>query len=229
MSEAEGEEQQQFLTASVETHRLVAPNTKNIYPDIRPYCDNAARGHTHGYINGSHCRGPSDRPYLLMTMPTNETIEATWEVLVQQDIHQVFTLDRLAERTWEKGDKRWEVVQRKPLIQGIYVVYHKNRETGYTVQRVVVSNWKDHQAPPPCIFRILAQTSMQPVAIHCKAGCGRTGTLVCAFELYRNPKLPLSSLISFMRQQRMWLVATQKQYDFLLHLKQLLEQMHTDR
>lgn len=216
--------QTKHLNASPDMDRLCKPNKRNLYPGIRPYRENVTIGEKHGYFNGSICHGPSGKKYILMSMPTSCTIDAIWEVMIREEIGHIYTLETLSENVWEKHEE-WKVLERKPGPPGLHIVIHQHKETGQQIKRYVVREWIDHKQPPKCIFKLLGSKHLKksiPVAIHCKAGCGRAGTLACAMELYFNPSLSVHELVDKMRKQRMYLVSTQNQLDFLLAFQKLL-------
>jgi protein-tyrosine phosphatase len=76
-----------------------------------------------------------------------------------------------------------------------YMVYNlseKEYDTSKLNDQVLDFGWPDHQAPPLKLLFALCKSidswlksdSKNVVAIHCKGGKGRTGTVICSYFLY---------------------------------------------
>jgi protein-tyrosine phosphatase len=92
------------------------------------------------------------------------------------------------------------------------VVNLSQRQYDYTKfqKRVIVAPWRDHFAPPvltmlrlcKSIDKWLGESDLNVVAVHCKAGKGRTGVILCSYMLYSGQFNKADEAMDYFLQQR---------------------------
>ncbi|MCB1111202.1 MAG: dual specificity protein phosphatase family protein [Chlamydiales bacterium] len=148
------------------------------------------------------------------------------KLLKQHNVKLVVALDQ-REKYWEEDNQEGPVVERE-----LYFENHRITQ--------LVCDWPDGGPPKKKALDLLLSKMEQyaktesPIAVHCFAGLGRTGTLIATFEAYNTIKSgcevvnPFRSVV-LMRLQRMSMVQTPEQYASIVkaakrHFKALKEQ-----
>jgi len=166
---------------------------------------------------------------MLTNIYENERIKCSeyWPSEDSLSVEDRWSINLIEESKNEKLDKIF--IRKFAIIDGI-----KN-ETKQVTQ-LHYTGWPDHGVPnTPEDFMLLAELSQQynksrgPIVTHCSAGIGRTGTYCVIqnimqkinYEQKNNPNTPVKinvvrSLLK-VREQRLGMVQTKDQYDFLYH------------
>jgi protein tyrosine phosphatase len=121
------------------------------------------------------------------------------------------------------------------------------KEVVHRVRHYYIFSWVDMSVVDPKketllmdliqdMTKILQATPTQPIVVHCSAGVGRTGTLICLYQLYQE-YLESKSLkkefhfsiydtILRLRHMRNYMVYTESQYDFIYYMTYKLDELN---
>ncbi|XP_048257511.1 receptor-type tyrosine-protein phosphatase kappa-like [Haliotis rufescens] len=193
------------------------------------------------YINANYIMGYDDIPMYIATQgPKPVSITDFWRMVWQEDVTQIVMLTRLMEMNKKKCERYWPDGN-KSQIYGACKVTNKNvtARSNYTVSTFLVQNsgnertvthyhftsWPDHGVPsaPALVnfWRLVKQGDMArgPMVVHCSAGVGRTGAFLALDylmdEAESNHRVNVFMCVSKMRQNRMNMVQTVRQYEFV--------------
>ncbi|XP_071083838.1 receptor-type tyrosine-protein phosphatase epsilon-like [Haliotis cracherodii] len=193
------------------------------------------------YINANYIMGYDDIPMYIATQgPKPGTVTDFWRMVWQEDVTQIVMLTRLMEMNKKKCEQYWPDGS-KSQIYGACKVTNKNvtARSNYTVSTFLVQNsgnerivthyhftsWPDHGVPsaPALVnfWRLVKQGDMArgPMVVHCSAGVGRTGAFIALDylmdEAESNHRVNVFMCVSKMRQNRMNMVQTVRQYEFV--------------
>uniref|UniRef100_UPI003AAC9320 tyrosine-protein phosphatase non-receptor type 13 n=1 Tax=Centroberyx gerrardi TaxID=166262 RepID=UPI003AAC9320 len=219
---------------------------KNRYRDILPYDKTrVALGENQDYINASYIHmqvGAEEFFYISCQGPLPSTVPAFWQMVWENKSDVIAMMTQEVERGRVKCHKYWPEKLGVPLDTGRYQLHLENHqsleyfhikvvrmvetETGEThfVRHLKFTHWPDHGVPH-CSEQLVrfirylrAVHHKGPVTVHCSAGIGRTGVLICTdiiLTLIEND-LPINvtDIVKEMRLQRYGMIQTKEQYLF---------------
>nr|XP_029496870.1 tyrosine-protein phosphatase non-receptor type 13-like isoform X2 [Oncorhynchus nerka] len=238
---------------------------KNLYRDILPY--DKARvlvGDNQDYINASYIRmevGSEELFYISCQGPLPSTVPDFWQMVWENRSDVIAMMTQDVERGRVKCHRYWPKKVSCPLDTGpfhlslenqqiqeyfhIKIIRMVEKESGKThfVHHLKFTRWPDHGVPQ-CSEQLVrfirylrAVHHKGPVTVHCSAGIGQTGVLICTDVIlslieYDLP-IKVSSIVREMRLQRCGMIQTKEQYLFCykvwLEVLQGILQLHGNR
>ncbi|XP_064617215.1 receptor-type tyrosine-protein phosphatase mu-like [Liolophura sinensis] len=197
------------------------------------------------YINACYIDGYNQpKKFIASQGPTDLIINDFMRMLWEQNVGKIVMVTNLIEATKMKckqywpgeGCSRFGVIEVTLLDEEIYANYAiRTLELSHTkvknktkiLKQFHFSAWPDHGAPSDATIlldfrdKVLEYNSTLPgpILVHCSAGIGRTGTFIALDYLINQAKeenvVNVPACVMILRQQRVNMVQTQEQYEFL--------------
>ncbi|XP_007936872.1 tyrosine-protein phosphatase non-receptor type 20 [Orycteropus afer afer] len=219
---------------------------KNRYRDILPYdSTRVPLGKSRDYINASYIKivnSGEEYFYIATQGPLPGTINDFWQMVLENQSNVIAMMTREIEDGTVKCHRYWPISLKKPLelkyflvflesyqilqdfIIRMFKVVEKTTGTVHFVKQLQFTNWPDHGTPASADdfikFVRLARKSHQtgPIIVHCSAGIGRTGVLLCVDVVFcaieRNFLFNIKNIVTQMREYRCGMIQTKEQYHF---------------
>ncbi|XP_059168915.1 receptor-type tyrosine-protein phosphatase epsilon-like [Physella acuta] len=199
------------------------------------------------YINASYVKGYRDNEVFIASQgPTSATVKDFVRMLWEHKIDKVVMLTKLVEDGVVKCEQYWpdgvtiEFDDIQLLLRGSRefadftirgIEIRKGEGPAHHFRRFHFTMWPDKGVPltPWALAdfeqRVSAEPTNKPVVVHCSAGVGRTGTFI-ALSIVMKQALDTGSMNLYetvvkLRQDRMLMVQTAEQYEFLHRVVQV--------
>ncbi|XP_077470416.1 tyrosine-protein phosphatase non-receptor type 13 [Stigmatopora argus] len=219
---------------------------KNRYRDILPYDDTRVTVAAEcDYINASYIRmqaGGAALSYISCQGPLPSTVATFWQMIWENKSDVIAMMTQEVERGRVKCHKYWPGNPKEPLDTGKYHIYLENQQCldyfhikvirmvetetadSHIVHHLKFTHWPDHGVPHDSeqlvrFIRYLRSVHHHgPVTVHCSAGIGRSGVLICTDIILslieRDLTIDVSNIVKEMRLQRHGMIQTKEQYLF---------------
>ncbi|XP_059168918.1 receptor-type tyrosine-protein phosphatase epsilon-like [Physella acuta] len=216
---------------------------KNIcaYDHSRVHLEININNNERDYINASYIEGYNSAEKCIASQgPTDVSINDFIRMLWEQKVVKVVMLTELVEegkvkcvRYWpEEGTTTFGDIKVKLAATHVFADYtirkleliKKNQPTHHFTQFHFTS-WPDKGVPltPWGLVdfeqRVALGSTSRPIVVHCSAGVGRTGTFIALRNVMREAedtgKINCFKTVAKLRQDRVLMVQTAKQYEFL--------------
>ncbi|XP_070381518.1 receptor-type tyrosine-protein phosphatase kappa-like isoform X10 [Dermacentor albipictus] len=213
------------------------------YDDTRVILHPLKNDPSSDYINANYINGyRKPKAYICTQGPVEKTVQDFWRMVWQEEICKFIMAANLVEdgkrkveRYWPETCSKYGDIMVTLVSEEVFVDYSirtfKVHKSGAASKRVVkqfhFTAWPDHGVPahPLSLVEMIelakahAPSSKAPLLLHCSAGVGRTGTIVlmeAALDMVRAEKrVDVMGLLYKLRQQRVNLVETAEQYEFV--------------
>ncbi|XP_059481022.1 receptor-type tyrosine-protein phosphatase C-like isoform X2 [Neocloeon triangulifer] len=213
---------------------LAAYDSTRIILKHDPHDENA------DYINANYVDG-FQRPnaYIATQGPKTQTVNDFWCMIWQEKVTQIVMVTNIEESGKIKCEKYWpdpgkskkfagfsvnnleEKIHAHFVVRTLSVSYSDKNKL---VQQLHFTTWPDHDVPlypqTMAIFveKMIQHQSQGPIAVHCSAGVGRTGTVILIHASLlmarKHGFVDVFKIFGQMRSQRANLVDNLKQYEF---------------
>uniref|UniRef100_UPI00398EDC33 FERM and PDZ domain-containing protein 2 n=1 Tax=Pristiophorus japonicus TaxID=55135 RepID=UPI00398EDC33 len=218
---------------------------KNRYRDILPYDKTRVHIGDHGYINASYIRmpiGSEEYLYIACQGPLPGTTSDFWQMIWENKADVIAMMTREHERGKVKCHGYWPDQMYKPMRVNKYHLILQNQqlldsfeinslkmianETGevHYVKHLKFITWPDHSTPTSSeqlvrfILYMRGVHQLGPMVVHCSAGIGRSGVLICTDVLLslinKELSFDIMDIVREMRNQRHGMMQTKDQYLF---------------
>ncbi|XP_062852237.1 tyrosine-protein phosphatase non-receptor type 20 isoform X2 [Trichomycterus rosablanca] len=219
---------------------------KNRYREILPYDKTRVPvGEKQDYINASYIRmkvGQEEFFYISTQGPLPNTQDCFWQMIWENKSDVIAMMTREVEHGRVKCYKYWPDKLNIPIETSHYqlildnyqiqdyfhirVIKMVEKETGTThfVNHLKFTTWPDHSTPHSgeqlvrFIRYMRSVHSKGPITVHCSAGIGRSGVLICIDVILRlieqDLTINVSEIVRQMRFQRHGMIQTKEQYVF---------------
>ncbi|KAH3694928.1 hypothetical protein DPMN_082373, partial [Dreissena polymorpha] len=196
------------------------------------------------YINACFINGfEKVNKFIASQGPTKKMIEDFWRMIWQQRVHKIVMLTNLIEMGTLKCMQYWPAqVKGVCTYGGVEISYADIKEMfdynirtfdirrgkeSRSVQQFHFKAWPDKDVPETtwCLvdFWRAVDTNdtanISPIVVHCSAGVGRTGAFIAIDSLITQARMEGSigplQMVEALRRQRVNMVQTKKQYQFL--------------
>ncbi|XP_053357962.1 FERM and PDZ domain-containing protein 2 isoform X3 [Clarias gariepinus] len=202
-------------------------------------------GEKQDYINASYIRmkvGPDEFFYIASQGPLPNTQDCFWQMVWESKSDIIAMMTREVERGKVKCHRYWPEKCDVPIETNHYqlildnyqkldyfhikVIKMVEKETGAThfVKHLKFTTWPDHSTPRCSkelvhFIRYMRAVHMNgPITVHCSAGIGRAGVLICTDVILglieRDLTINVSEIVREMRLQRHGMIQTKEQYVF---------------
>ncbi|XP_048419336.2 tyrosine-protein phosphatase non-receptor type 13 isoform X2 [Stegostoma tigrinum] len=222
---------------------------KNRYRDILPYDKTRVQIRGQGYINASYIRmpiGSEEHVYIACQGPLPGTTDDFWQMIWETKAGVIAMMTREHERGKVKCHRYWPDKMYKPMRVSKYHLILENCqildsfeinamkmtdiETGevHYVKHLKYATWPDHGTPNSSeqlvqfILCMKEVPKLGPTVVHCSAGIGRSGVLICTDVLLslinKELSFDIMDIVRNMRRQRHGMVQTKDQYIFCYNI-----------
>ncbi|GFS11939.1 receptor-type tyrosine-protein phosphatase alpha-like, partial [Elysia marginata] len=214
---------------------------KNILPDDYTRVCLKVYNEYEDYINANHIKDyHNKKAYIAAQAPKENTLNDFVRMLWEQEVERIVMLTNLVEGKKIKSAKYWNDQEPKTFdkvtvelkstkIYAEYTVRHMTlSESGSSTRDLIqfhFTAWLDKSVPESpwglveLYQRIMADLGSGPLLVHCSAGVGRTGTFIALCILLQEAEatgnMDFLHLLWKLRQQRMSMIQTIEQYEFL--------------
>ena len=222
------------------SHYLYVPTDdeekgKNRYDDILPYRHTRITlGETGRYINANRVLHT-----ICTQAPLEHTIDDFWTMVWEQQASMIVMLtDTQPEKAivyWPDLHQTWigksisvtttqEVIHHGYILRILRMEMKTDRDHSIEVMHLQYHAWPDHGVPSPSELYPFVQLVERfreqqpdghPLLIHCSAGIGRTGTFLAILHARQTEEAAIFPIVQEMRRQRMYMVQTFEQYQFI--------------
>ncbi|XP_059173397.1 receptor-type tyrosine-protein phosphatase alpha-like [Physella acuta] len=193
------------------------------------------------YINASYLEGYNNQEKFIASQGPcasmlNDFIRMLWE----QKVEKVIMLTNLIEegknkclKYWpDEGKEKFGDIKVKLAATHVFADYTirklelmKKNEPTHALTHFHFTSWPDKGVPatPWSLVdfeqRVAMEESTRPMVVHCSAGVGRTGTFIALRNVMREAEdtgvVNFFRTVSKLRQDRMMMIQTAEQYEFL--------------
>lgn len=180
--------------------------------------------------------GPSKcSPFIATQGPLPDTINDFWRMIWQSKAHSIVMLCEIMENGKKKCEQYWPTTPNDEMkLDSIVIKFIDKQNVEKNIVRSTLSltkkgkkvrkiyhyqyfEWPDRGVPTnynACIRLMKRATKNLPTIVHCSAGIGRTGTVVCLDEIIKKMSTPegclfLRNVIQKKRQFRYGTVQTE--------------------
>ncbi|MEN2499032.1 MAG: Tyrosine-protein phosphatase non-receptor type 22 [Marteilia pararefringens] len=207
-----------------------------------------------GYINTSAMKlENSPLKFYASQGPLENTTIDFWAMIYKCKIPTIIMLTNYCELGVQKCHEYLPKTKLK-ILDGVYIVFDevkKNvdtmtitklhfefKNTRRNITHIVFKKWEDKEVPSNEDFNIIInevrslvqKSSIKKICVHCSAGAGRTGVLICILYVLMvqipNEFINIDGTIADMRLCRSQMVQTSQQYRFIhLFIIQRLDEL----
>nr|XP_054775186.1 tyrosine-protein phosphatase 10D-like isoform X1 [Lytechinus pictus] len=222
---------------------------KNRYTNILPYDRTRVKlspvddEEGSDYVNANYIPGfSSPREYIACQGPLPGTSDDMWRMIWEQNVTTVVMVTQLVEKGKVKCDQYWPDDHMPVLYGDIQVTMNQTiEENDWNIKEFAVQqrdqrryvrhwnflSWPDHGVPESsqallAFIRKIRGTkppSSAPIAVHCSAGVGRTGTFIVLDHMLQHMEqydfVDVMGVVCGMRMHRNFMVQTEQQYVFI--------------
>ncbi|XP_058466435.1 receptor-type tyrosine-protein phosphatase F [Malaya genurostris] len=195
------------------------------------------------YINASFIDGYKyQREYIATQGPKKETGFDFWRMILQYDVESIVMLTQTVENDKIKCYQYFPIFNQQVNFRDIRVKCTQELNLTFYQKRLMIVTrgkvsravfhyhflvWPDHGCPatPTDLIKFIKIIRSErnnlalPVVVHCSAGVGRTGTFIALDiilqRIQQEKKINIYDTVKQLRRQRVKMVQTGEQYDFL--------------
>ncbi|XP_058828821.1 tyrosine-protein phosphatase 10D isoform X2 [Topomyia yanbarensis] len=195
------------------------------------------------YINASFIDGYKyQREYIATQGPKKETSFDFWRMILQYDVESIVMLTQTVENDKIKCYQYFPRFNQQVNFRDVSVRCTQELNLTFYQKRLMIVTrgkvsravfhyhflvWPDHGCPASPtdlikfikIIRSERKNLALPVVVHCSAGVGRTGTFIALDiilqRIQQEKKINIYDTVKQLRRQRVKMVQTAEQYDFL--------------
>uniref|UniRef100_A0A0N5C7S2 Tyrosine-protein phosphatase domain-containing protein n=1 Tax=Strongyloides papillosus TaxID=174720 RepID=A0A0N5C7S2_STREA len=242
----EFQELQSYEQKHIKSHKAFGKNiNKCRYKDILCYDDTRfilkkSRNDNLDFIHANYVGSSRKNSYICTQAPLPDTVKDFWRMVWQSRARSVVMLCEIMENGKVKSEQYWPIDKSEILRTGNMLIKFLNK---YDFEKNIVRSnlllkkgrrvrlvahyqyfkWPDRGVPSNylvCLRLMKKVTKKFPVIVHCSAGIGRTGTVVCLDDMITKLSKPggclrMKNALLEYRQYRYGIVQTEVQYLFI--------------